>query len=165
MPLKLRYTDPNGVSRPWTLKEIIQGKPVNRPTHVMLVHFPIAFYFAVLGLDILSKVGTFPAAPIAATWLLLGAFAATAGAAITGLVDRSTMPPGSRSRKKANQHLVVQLAAAAIFIVDFAIRWPNRHDLEASMGWIVLEAIGVLMVSIGADLGGQLVYKMGVRVE
>jgi uncharacterized membrane protein len=165
MPLRLKYTAPNGETRPWTLKEIVQGKPIDRPTHPMLVHFPIAFYIAVLGLDILSKVGDFPAAPVAGTWLLLGAFAATLGAATTGLVDRSTMPPGSRSRKKANQHLTVMLVVAGVFILDFILRWPDRHNLEASVGWIVLEVVGVGLLTFGADLGGQLVYKMGVRVE
>jgi uncharacterized membrane protein len=164
VPIKLRYTGPNGETRPWTLKEMIQGKPIDRPTHVMLVHFPIAFYFGVLGLDVLSRLGTFPAGPVAATYLLLGAFAATAGAAITGLVDRSTMRPGSRSRKKANQHLTVMLITAGIFILDFAIRWGSRHHGKARLSWILLEVVGVGAVTIGADLGGQLVYKMGVRV-
>src|SRR5262249_47891508 len=133
-------------------------------THVMLVHFPIAFYFGVLGLDVLSRLGTFPAGPIAGTYLLLGAFAATAGAATTGLVDRSTMRPGSRSRKKANQHLTVMLVTAGIFILDFLVRWGSRHHGKASFSWILLDLIGALAVTIGADLGGQMVYKMGVRV-
>ena len=30
--------------------------------------------------------------------------------------------------------------------------------------WIVLDLIGVLIVSIGADFGGQMVYLMGYRV-
>jgi len=43
--------------------EILQGKPIDRPTHPMLVHFPIAFYIGALGLDVLSRIGRFPAAP------------------------------------------------------------------------------------------------------
>jgi uncharacterized membrane protein len=165
MGLKLRFTSPTGETRPWTLKEIVQGKPIDRPTHPMVVHFPIAFYFAVLAFDIMSLLGDFPAAPLAGSWLLLGAFAGTAAAATTGLVDRSTMPTGSRSRKKATQHMLVQFLVAGIFILDFALRWPHRHDLHASVGWIVLDAIGVIALTVGADLGGQMVYKMGVRVE
>src|SRR5437773_1266538 len=101
MPIRLKYQGPDGETRPSTIKEIIQGKPVDRATHVMFVHFPIAFYFGALGFDLLSRLGTFPTAPLMATWLLLAAFIGTLGAALTGLVDRSTMRPGSRIRGTA----------------------------------------------------------------
>ena len=74
MPIQLKHRSPTGETRPWTLKEVIQGRPVDRPTHPMLIHFPIAFYIGALALDVLSRVGTFPAAPLAATWSILGAF-------------------------------------------------------------------------------------------
>ena len=41
----------------WTLREMAQGKPIDRPIHPMLVHFPIAFYIGSLGLDVLSPGG------------------------------------------------------------------------------------------------------------
>ena len=164
MAVQLKKRLPDGSTRPWTLTEIIQGKPVDRPTHVMFVHFPIAFYIGALLIDVVSRLGTFPSAPLMATWLILGAFIGTVAAATTGLVDRSTMRPGSKIRKKATTHMLVQLAAAVIFVVVFAIRWGSRHDPKASWLWIVLELIGALIVSVGADLGGQMVYKMGFRV-
>jgi len=130
----------------------------------MVVHFPIAFYIGALGLDILSRAGRFPASPLAASWLILGAFAGTALAAVTGLADRANMKPGSRIRKVVNQHLLLQLTAGAVFILNFALRWSDRHLAESKPLWIVLDAIGVLVVMVGADLGGKMVYKMGFRV-
>jgi len=162
--IQLKHRSPSGETRPWTLREIIQGRPFDRVTHPMFVHFPIAFYFGALGLDVLSKLWTFPFAPLAASWLIIGAFAGTAAAAITGLVDRSTMRPGSKIRGVANQHLWVQLAAAGVFILNFALRWSDRHLAEAKAIWIILDVIGVLVVSVGADIGGRMVYKMGFRV-
>ncbi|HSL67396.1 MAG TPA: DUF2231 domain-containing protein [Actinomycetota bacterium] len=70
----------------WTLKDVVQGKPLHHPSHPMFVHFPVAFCFGALGLDVLSRLGRFPAAPLAATWLLIEAFAGTVFAALTGLV-------------------------------------------------------------------------------
>src|SRR2546428_11462945 len=99
MAIQLKYRSPTGETRPWTLREIIQAKPIDRPTHPMLIHFPIAFYVGALGLDLLSRFGTFPSAPLAATWLIIGAFAGFGAAATAGLVDRSTMKHGSRVRK------------------------------------------------------------------
>ena len=164
MGIKFKYRSPTGETRFWTIKEIIQGRPIDRVTHPMFVHFPIAFYIGALGLDILSKVGSFPSAPLAATWLILGAFAGTVAAATTGLVDRSTMRAGSRIRKVATTHMWVQFAAAGVFIVNFVLRWSDRHLPESKPLWIVLDVIGVLTVMVGADLGGKMVFKMGYRV-
>jgi len=162
--LQLRKRLPNGETRPWTLREVIQGKPINRPTHPMLVHFPIAFYIGALVVDVVSRLGTFPSASLMATWLILGAFIGSSGAVLTGLVDRSTMRPGSKARRKATQHMLVQFGTAAVFVLVFALRWGSRHDPEASWLWIALEAAGALALTVGADLGGQLVFLMGFRV-
>jgi uncharacterized membrane protein len=164
MAIKLRYQSPTGETRPWTLKEIIQGKPVDRPTHPMFVHFPIAFWIGALWIDVISRLGRFPSAPLMATWLILGGFIGFAAAATTGLADRSTMRPGSRIRKLASQHMLVQYTATALFVIDFAVRWSHRHDAHSSALWIVLDVVGVLVVTFGADLGGQLVFKRGFRV-
>ena len=164
MALQLRYRSPTGETRPWTLKEIIQGRPIDRPTHPMLIHFPIAFYIGALGLDVLSRAGTFPAAPLSATWLVIGALAGFVAASTAGLVDRSTMKPGSRIRKQATRHMLTQYAAVAAFLAVLALRWSDRHQPRASVGWIVLEVIGVLIMMVGADMGGVMVFKMGFRV-
>jgi uncharacterized membrane protein len=163
MAIRLRYHSPSGKTRRWTLREILQGKPIDRPTHPMLVHFPIAFYVGALGLDVLSRAGPHPAAPLAATWLILGAFAGFAAAAITGLAERSTMQRDSKIRRLATRHLLVQYAAVAIFVVDFATRWSHRHGTHASLLWIGLEVLGVLTMMVGADIGGVMVFKIGYR--
>jgi uncharacterized membrane protein len=165
MAIRWKFRSPTGETRPWTLKELIQGKPVDRPTHPMVIHFPIAFYVGALALDVASKVGRFRAAPTAATWAIMGAFAGTLLAVPTGLVDRSTMRSGSRIRKTATTHMLIQFFAAAFFVGDFIVRWSNRHAPKAKPLWIALDAIGVLLVMVGADFGGRMVYKMGFRVE
>jgi uncharacterized membrane protein len=165
MGIKLRHRSPSGETRPWTLREIVQGKPIDRPTHPMVIHFPIAFYVGALAFDVMSRVCHFPSAPLAATWLIIGAFAGTALAVPTGLVDRSTMKPGTRTRTVATRHMLIQLTAAAVFVLNLAVRWSDRHAARSKPLWIALDALGVLLVTVGADLGGQLVYKMGFRVE
>jgi len=163
MSIRLKYHSPNGETRPWTIGEIIQGKPIDRPTHPMFVHFPIAFYIAALGLDVLSRAGGFPAAPLAATWLILGALAGFAAAAITGLVERSTMRRGSKIRELATRHMMLQYIAVAVFAASTAIRWPHRHDADSAILWVILDVVGVLIMMVGADIGGRMVYKTGYR--
>jgi uncharacterized membrane protein len=147
------------------LKELVQGAPLHHPSHPMFVHFPVAFYIGCLGLDVLSRVGAFPAAPLAGTWLLIGAFAGTILAATTGLVDWWGMVPGSRKRRWATWHMVLQLTTLAVFLVDFAVRWPDRHRPEAQALWIALDVVGVGVLVVAQWFGGALVYRMGMRVS
>ncbi len=164
MAIQLKYRSQSGETRMWTLKEIVQGKPLGHPSHPLFVHFPLAFYIGVLGLDIMSKLGTFPAAPLATTWLLLGAFAGTAAAVVTGGVDWLGMRKGSATRRKTNQHIVFQLITAATFVVNFIVRYGDRHLAEAKAAWIILDVVGVITLTIGQYLGGMLVYGIGFRV-
>jgi uncharacterized membrane protein len=154
----------SGERRRWTLKEIVQGKPIGHPSHAMFVHFPVALYIGALGLDIVSRAGHLPQAPLAATWLILGAFAGSLLAVPTGLVDWWGMKPGSRTRKIANKHLLLQLGTAAIFVVNTVLRWSHRYDPRAHALWIVLGAIGVVTLTLGQYFGGVLVYRIGFRV-
>ncbi len=163
--MSLLYTQgPSGERRRWTLKEIVQGMPIGHPSHAMFVHFPVALYIGALGLDIVSRVGHFPQAPLAATWLIFGAFAGSLLAVPTGLVDWWGMKPGSRTRKIANKHLLLQVSTAAIFVVNAAVRWSHRYDPRAHPLWIVLGAVGVVTLTLGQYFGGVLVYRIGFRV-
>ena len=163
MTIKLRYRSSTGEARRWTLLELAQGRPIDRPIHPMLIHFPIAFTIGALGLDVLSRLGTFPAAPIAATWLVLGALAGYLGAGLAGLADRAGMPKGVKMRRIATRHALVQTTAGVIVVLNLVLRWSDRHAPESDVVWIVLGAAGALVVGIGADLGGRMVYAMGWR--
>lgn len=160
----LKTTDRDGTERYWTLKEVVQGKPLGHPSHVMFVHFPVAFYVGALAFDIASRVGSFPEAPVAVTWLLVGALAGSVFAVITGLVDWWGMKPGSRTRRVTNRHILFQVVTAALFQASLLMRWSDRNASQAKLSWIVLEAIGVLTLTYGQYLGGFIVYRIGYRV-
>lgn len=151
--------------RPWTTKEIIQGRPLGHPSHAMFVHFPVAFYVGALVFDVLSRLGDFAHAPVAATWLIVGAALATVFAVITGLIDWWGMVPGSTKRRWATWHMVAQLVAFGCFIAVLVLRWPHRHSEQAAFSWMLLEGVGVVALVAGQWLGGVLVYEMGMRVS
>jgi uncharacterized membrane protein len=160
--IKLRAPD----GRRWTFKELVQGKPLGAPSHSMVIHFPVAFYIAALAFDIMSRIGEFgDSAPLAATWLIIGAFAFTILAVITGLVDYLGMAPGSTKRRWATRHLLFQLTAFAFFVVNLAVRYSDRYLTDAKPLWIALDAIGVAFMLVGQWLGGVLVYELGMRVS
>jgi uncharacterized membrane protein len=149
--------------RSWTAKDWIQGRPMHRPTHPILVIFPISFMSGALLLDVLSRTGLV-GAPLAATYAVAGAVIGAAFAVLTGLLERSDMRPGSRIHKVATRHMIIQLTASALFVVDLAVRWGGRHHPKADILWLVLDVIAVATVIVGGDVGGQMVFRMGYRV-
>jgi uncharacterized membrane protein len=165
MTIRLKHRAPDGSTRPWTLKEWVQGRPLGHPSHPLFVHFPIAFYSAILAFDILSRITPSPGLVLAGSYLYLGAFAATVMLLITGLTDWAGMVRGSSKRRLATNHLLVQLTASAFFIVTFIIRWPDRAAPQADVLWIILEAVGYAILVVGQYLGGVLVYEKGMRVS
>ena len=50
-------------------------------------------------------------------------------------------------------------------LVDFAIRWADRHQPEADVLWIGLETVGVSVLAVAQWFGGVLEYRMGMRVS
>ncbi|HEX9234793.1 MAG TPA: DUF2231 domain-containing protein [Actinomycetota bacterium] len=163
--IQLRNHLPSGEVRNWKLREIVEGQPLGHPSHALVVHFPVAYYIAVLSFDIMTRVATFPTLVLAGTFLIIGAFAGSAIAVPTGLVDWWQMAKGSAKRRKATQHLLLQLTTFGVFLVALILRWPHRHQAQASISWIVVEAIGVSTLVVGQYLGGILVYQMAMRVR
>jgi uncharacterized membrane protein len=163
--VKLKYRSASGETRPWTLKEVVQGKPLGHPSHALFVHFPVAYYIAVLAFDVMTRIHPDPGLVFAGTVLIVGAFAGSAFAVATGLVDWSGMVRGSRKRRWATKHMLLQLATFGLFLVALALRWSHRHDPRAAVAWMVIEALGVCVLMVGQWFGGVLVYEMGMRVR
>jgi len=162
MPISLKNKEQN---RAWTFKEWVQGKPLGHPSHPMFVHFPIAFYVAVLVFDVMTRIQPTPGLVLAGTYLLMGAVLASVILVITGLVDWFDMVPGSSKRRIATRHMLVQFAATVFFQLSLILRFPDRAEPQAEMLWILLEAVGFAVVSVGQYLGGVLVYEKGMRVS
>ena len=163
--MKLSYRSPSGETRPWTLREIVQGRPLGHPSHALFVHFPVAYYLAVLAFDVMTRIHPNEGLVFAGTLLILGAFAGSVFAVATGLVDWWGMVRGSRKRRWATRHMLLQLATFAFFMAALALRWTHRHEPRAATAWIVIEALGVCILMVGQWFGGVLVYEMAMRVR
>jgi uncharacterized membrane protein len=163
--IHLRHRASSGEERPWTLREIVQGHPLGHPSHPMFVHFPVAYYIAVLAFDLLTRLHPDSGLVFAGTLLVIGAFMGSAFAVATGLVDWFQMVAGSKKRRKATQHMLLQLSTFALFVVALAMRWGSRRAPRAAWSWIGVEAVAVAVLVIGQYLGGILVYEMAMRVR
>ena len=164
-----RYRTETGERKFWPLKDIVRGRSVGRPTHPMFVIFPLAFFIGALAFDVLSVIGL-KGTVLTGGYLLAGGLIGALFAIVTGLLDRAAMRPGSQIRRVSTRHMIIQLTATAIFLVDLIVRWshtfPHAHRVDkAETLWVVLGALGVIAIIAGGDVGFNMVFKMGVRVE
>ena len=130
------------------------------PIHPMLVVLPLGLWIAALAFDIVH------AATGAAVWRTLAFWNIAAGiigallAAIPGFVDYLGLE--GRARRIATFHMILNLAAVAVF----AVNWYLRTRLPADSSWpLILSVIGVVGVIVSGWLGGELVYAERVGVE
>jgi uncharacterized membrane protein/nitrite reductase/ring-hydroxylating ferredoxin subunit len=130
----------------------------SHPIHPMLVAFPIAFLTGALVCDWAGVLLDRPRWWAGGAYLALAGIASAFVAAVPGFIDYLyTVPPDSSGKKRATQHMIVNLGAVALFIVA----WVLRGDADARPGWgtLLLELAGMGLMTTGGWLGGTLVYR------
>jgi len=147
------------------LKALLQGKPFGHPLHPALVHFPIGLLVLSLILDIASYLGiaagdvSRAAFYAMAIGVVMGVFAVAAG-----LADRSDIRLDHPARKTANLHMVLNLSALGLFVINLWLR-GTQEDLTATpFAYLLLSLIGVGIILFSGYLGGTMVYDDGIGV-
>lgn len=143
----------------------LQGGP-GRPLHPMLVHFPIALYPTSLVFDVLSHLRD-DGNPfvVGAFTLIVIALAVSALAVAAGFADFLLIENGTRTWRIAVLHMSMQLVTAGLFLANAVLRGRDLDVTSTPTGLIVLSVVGLLTLTVGAALGGELVYRHGRRVE
>ena len=144
-------------------RSILAG-PYGHPFHSILVTIPIGSWTASLVFDI---VGFFADDPDAFTrgsqWLIGIGLVGAVLAAIVGLLDLTTIATQTRARRTALLHLTFNATAIVLFAISFIVRLGTERD-EVSVFGFTLSVLGYLLVSVSGFLGGELVFRHGVRV-
>jgi uncharacterized membrane protein len=144
-----------------------------KPFHPPLTDVPITAYLFAAVFDVLSVVlhsshhVVARQLYVAGTWTLLGGAAVSLLAALTGWADwHRSSEPGTQARRTINAHAVTMLTVTAIVLVDLAVRGLGQQDRSYTSPIVmVLSVVAALLVSMGATLGGSLVYDYGFNVE
>jgi uncharacterized membrane protein len=136
--------------------------PYGHPFHPLLVTVPIGAWLMAVIFDIVAFAGDDPAAfTTGARWLYgIGVLGAVV-AAVFGLLDFTRLTPGTRARRIATIHLVLNLAAVAIFAAAWLVHIGSD---DPSVVGLVLGLIGLCGLAVSGFLGGELVFRHGVRV-
>lgn len=135
--------------------------------HPLLVHFPIAFLLGALVLQALGVLsGREDWQRTARVLLYLGAIGAVA-AATSGWFAEETVEHSEASHEVLELHQTLMLITTSLAVVLAVVAWFGKRINGRQLQVFLL--VGLLMVALimtlGADRGGQLVYQFATGVE
>ncbi|OLL28098.1 hypothetical protein BTH42_29435 [Burkholderia sp. SRS-W-2-2016] len=134
---------------------------VGHPIHVMMVHFPIAFVVATLGVDVLYWWTGDPFWVRVGVWAAGFAFWSGVGASVVGTAEL-LLVRGIRLKEASWSHAVAAMTLVALAGANWGVRilYPEQilpHGL-------VLSLLASVMTGFAGWHGGKLVFDHGVGI-
>jgi nitrite reductase/ring-hydroxylating ferredoxin subunit/uncharacterized membrane protein len=135
------------------VKDFFNGTWLGHPVHAAVTDVPIGALTVALVLDIVGQ-------PVGADVALLIGVLTMLGAAVVGLADYTDTDGTARMR--ATVHSSLMVVALVFFAISLVIRAGNPADRTVAFALLV---VGYLVVTLGAAIGGDLVYLIGTNVN
>jgi nitrite reductase/ring-hydroxylating ferredoxin subunit/uncharacterized membrane protein len=135
------------------IKDFLNGTWLGHPVHAALTDLPIGVMTVAIVLDIIGQ-------PVAADVAVLVGVLSIVATAVSGLADYADVDGTARSR--ATVHATVMTTALVIFLISLVIRAGNPADRAVPIALLI---IGYLVLTVGAEIGGDLVYLIGTNVN
>lgn len=141
------------------LQDFLNGSWLGHALHPVIVDVVVGGSTAVVLLDVLRVFFGVDGLEDATTWTLGLTTLSALAAIVTGLTDYKDTRTGDE-RNVAGLHGLINIVATVIFAVSLFMRLGGGHDA----GWWTL-LVGYLVVSIGAFIGGHVVFKYGYMIN
>ena len=143
-----------------SLKLFLNGSWLGHPLHPLLTDVPVGAWTATILLDVIALV--FHAETGLAAGLAAGlGVAAALAAAAAGLMDWMDVNPPEKAVGAV--HAVLNTSATILFAASLAMRW--NHQWRTRPEDFIVALAGYLVLTVGAFLGGSMVYRMGVMIN
>lgn len=135
------------------IKDFLNGTWLGHPVHAALTDVPVGAMTVAIVLDVIGQ-------PVAADVTVLIGVLSIVATAVTGLADYTDVAGTARSR--ATVHATVMTTALVLFVVSLLLRAGDPDDRAVPIALLV---IGYLVLTLGAEIGGDLVYLIGTNVN
>ena len=141
------------------LQDFLNGSWLGHSLHPVLTDVVVGGATMVIFLDILRVLFNVDGLEDAATWTLGLTVLAGVATIVTGLTDFKDTGTGDE-RNLAGLHGVMNIVAIVIFFISLLQRFGGGHDAAF---WVAL--VAYLVISVGAYIGGHVVFKYGYMVN
>jgi nitrite reductase/ring-hydroxylating ferredoxin subunit/uncharacterized membrane protein len=135
------------------IQNFLNGTWLGHPVHAVVTDVPIGALTVSIVADVIGQ-------PIVADVSLLLGVLAMVASAVTGAADYTEVDGNARNR--ATVHSVIMVASLVVYAVSLLLRSGSPADRLVP---IVLSVVGYLLLSLGAMVGGDLVYLLGTHVN
>lgn len=135
--------------------------------HPLLVHFPIAFLSAFFALDLVGTLAKKPQWRSVASWFLYFGTVAALFTVIAGLIAASSVAHGQNVHDimERHKHFGISVLSLAVVLSIWRIKSGGLIRGGANSFFLILSALLCVLIMLGADLGGLMVYTYGVAVK
>ena len=134
---------------------------VGHPIHVMMVHFPVAFVIATLGVDVFYWWSGDPFWVRVGLWSTGMAFWSGVAASIVGTAEL-LLVRGIRLLEASWSHAVAAMTLVAIAGANWGLRLVDTDSILPH--GLALSALASVMVGFAGWHGGKLVFDHGVGI-
>jgi nitrite reductase/ring-hydroxylating ferredoxin subunit/uncharacterized membrane protein len=141
------------------LQDFLNGSWLGHALHPVLTDVVVGGATIAIFLDVLRVFFGVDGLEDATAWTVGLTAVSGLGAIITGLTDFKDTATGNE-RNVAGLHGLINIVAVLIFTVSLLQRLGGSHDAAF---WTLV--IGYLVISVGAYIGGHVVYKYGYMVN
>ena len=135
--------------------------------HPLLVHFPIAFLSAFFALDLVGTLAKKPQWRSVASWFLYFGTVAAMFTVTAGLIAAGSVAHGENVHDIMERHEHIGLSVLSLAVVLSIWRMKSGVLIRggANSFFLILSALLCVLMMLGADLGGLMVYQYGVAVK
>ncbi len=135
--------------------------------HPLLVHFPIALLSVFFAIDLIGSLANKPQwRSVASVFLYLGTIAALF-TVLAGHVAADTVPHAGNVHEIMEKHEDLGMAILSLSTALSAWRLKHKGLFQGYVNvvFLTLSALLCVLIALGADLGGLMVYQYGVAVK
>lgn len=157
----------SGKTPPEMFAAILPGIAAIDNIHPLFVHFPIAFFTAFFVVDFFGAIGRKLQWRYVASWLLYLGTIAAIFTVIAGLFAADSVEHGEDVHElmERHEHIGISVLSLSLFLSAWRLKQWGLHSVTANMVFLGSSGFLCLLLALGADLGGLMVYQYGVSVK
>jgi uncharacterized membrane protein len=131
------------------------------PLHPQLVGLPLGMFPFSFAMDLMHLATGKQSYADAAYYSMVGGYVTGLAAGAAGAADYLSIPSNTESKKVANVHGALNLGIMAMYGLNLVMRRNRSSGLLPTL----LSALGTAGLVVSGWYGGELVYKLGMRVQ
>lgn len=141
-----------------------KAKAFGHPIHPMLIVLPLGLFIAAIVSDIIFLITHITFYPVVSFYDIAGGIIGGLLAALFGLRDWLAIPGGTRAKRLGLFHGVGNVILVVLFFISWLLRLNSTGFTPSALA-LVFSFAGIILGTVTAWLGGEMVYRLDVAVD